>query len=294
MKKYKLFFAVCCAILLFTSCGGTLETAETAEAREISVQTTQNTEESTVSGAAEALEAAAAAGIGADEPGDIYTVENGVILLNGEAIDGTVTDVMLSSPISDTALREDYPAVTFLSLGWMGMTDVSILSHFPNVETLWLGPCDASDFTAISDLKALEMLRISECAELTDLSFLVKTSVKTLQVSYCDRLMDLSALQEMGNLESLTLFSDHGIGDFSVLSTMTGLKELSLAGTNFDDLTLLQSLEQLEILRVGSGVTDFTPLTDATYTLASFQGNIDQDTMEWIQTLFPGCDVSAN
>ena len=298
MRNSRFVFCILCSfVLLFTSCGSAPDTSTEAQS-DVTVSSMSESKPGSSSNvdktADEAAMLEAAAASAAEDADDIYTIENGEILLNGTPLDETVTSVLLSDLTTGKELLTDYPSVEFLSVEGENLTELSILLHFPNVKTLWVNHCLISDFSPISSLSSLEELSLTACTNLTDLSFLSGLNLIRLDISYCEHLADLSTLTELHNLKSLRLFEEWEIDDFSVLSTLTELEDLRLLGTNFDDLTLLQSLSHLETLRVGSAVADFSPLADGEYTLSAFQGTLDEETITWIRTLFPNCVVSVN
>ena len=105
------------------------------------------------------------------------------------------------------------------------------------------------------------LLGISDLTCLTQLNFsavTVVTSTGSYKIAY-EKLSDISALQNLTNLEDLTLIKTN-VSDLSPLKELKNLKTLNLSGTNVSDIEPLSELN-LENLNLNyTNVQNLSPL----------------------------------
>lgn len=259
------------------SAGSSLRSAEENAAEEDSVDEA-------------ALLAAAEAG---QEGAYVYTVQDGVVYYNGVEVTEEQTSLDFSNlNMDDYSFLQNYSWVEALTIEDKDLEDLSFLQYCPNLKQLYI-TCSASDFDILKELPRLNSLDICD-SKVTNLDFLSGKSMVYLGLHYCESLTDISALENMTSLSILTLFCSTELEDFSVLPSLTGLNFLSLGGTSFDDLSLLEGLSSLSQLSItGCDIKDYTVLADASYTLTSLQSNADEETVEWLETIFPDCEFTS-
>lgn len=220
-----------------------------------------------------------------------YTVENGALYCGGaEVTEEQKTFDFRDSDMEDYRFLKKYSWVESLLIEDETLTDLDFLRDCTNLKSLTLN-CGASDFRAIGELSQLSFLEIKS-PYLTDLNFLSQLPLDAFVCSYNDNLADISGLNGMETLSFLSLSQCGAIADFSALSSLTGLEQLALSGTAFDDLTLIESLSSLSNLSVEGCAVDYELLASASYSLKKLGSDADAEMQAWLEGLFPDCEFT--
>jgi len=203
------------------------------------------------------------------------------------------------SQISDISPIAGLTNLTYLNLGYNEISDLSPLSGLTNLTFLGFDSNQIGDISILSKLTKLTFLNINSSAEdITPLRGLPLTSLymscSATDISAIGELTDLTHLRLYGlysdisplssliNLEYLSLGGvmsngqpESDISDATALSNLTKLKELSLWGTNINDISLLKGLTNLTSLS----------LTDNLFTEAQIAE---------LQSALPNCVIYYN
>ena len=292
-KQYPLL--LCITILFLTGCQSPASSSSqtsntTSSVPDISAQSSESESVGeAVSDETEALIAAAEKGQPTME--DKYTVEDGILYYGGaEVTEEQKTFDFRESNLEDYSFLKDYSWVDHLLIEDDALVDLDFLRDCTSLKSLTL-TCGASDFQVIGELSKLENLTLHS-PNLTDLNFLSNLSLNFLLCSYCDSLNDISSLEGMSSLSFLSLFQCGAIEDFSVLPSLTGLEQLYLSGTTFDDLTLIESLSTLSTLGIEGCAVDYELFASASYSLQTLRSDADTETEAWLEELFPDCEFT--
>ncbi len=112
-----------------------------------------------------------------------------------------------------------------------------------------------------SQLKSLVDLSLWNCSDLQEITFLEQApQLEKLCFFGCDQIENFSALSCLVNLTKLIL--NESVTDLSFLENATKLKKLECTSTKIEDISVLQSLTQLEELYLGGNIniSDWLPL----------------------------------
>ena len=141
----------------------------------------------------------------------------------------------------DELRPEDYGNVEQLSMGELGVTDISPLKGMTKLKKLFVRKNAIIDISPLKNLSNLTVLGFSG-----------------------NLITDISPLKDMTNLTSLGLGANQ-IGDISPLKNLINLTELSLAKNQISEISPLKGLINLTWLHIGKNqITDISPLKDLT------------------------------
>ena len=133
-------------------------------------------------------------------------------------------------------------------------TELTKLKQLPWVKKLYLASVkEPVDLSALTPLKQLHTLQVSPATHATNFTSLsALPALHTLDFQG-GKLGDIAFLKELPKLKSLTLHNITTIKDYSPLSALTGLVNLSVAGHRKDDKALapIGGLIHLETLGLG-------------------------------------------
>lgn len=99
---------------------------------------------------------------------------------------------------------------------------------------------------------------------LEDISFLrEKSYITELELTKCGMITDYSVLNNMPNIESLTLKEASNLDNLNFLSSMTKIKNLSIEGSEIEDLSPLSNKLSLTALELYNNqkIQDYTAVT---------------------------------
>ena len=155
-----------------------------------------------------------------------------------------------------------FPNLLYLDLEYGSLEDISALSQYPDLRGLVLTDCDdVNDYSPLMNLTSLESLGI-QSSQLKSIDFirqmpgLTSLSIEDTQVS------SLSALEACPGLIHLSLIDNYEINDYSPVSALTQLTDLTLEMNYEGTLPSLAALTQLQWLSV-KYAGDLSPLKDA-------------------------------
>ena len=175
-----------------------------------------------------------------------------------------ITEVGAYDSIFERNLDEitAFPNLLYLDLAYDSLEDISALSGFPNLQGLVLTDCDdINDYSPLMNLTSLETLGI-QSTQLKSIDFirqmpgLTSLSIEDTQIS------DLSALESCPGMTYLSLIDNYEIEDYSTVSQLTQLTDLTLEMNYGQTLPSLAGLGQLKRLTV-KYAGDLSPLRDA-------------------------------
>lgn len=175
-----------------------------------------------------------------------------------------ITDLGACDSIFERTMDEitSFPNLQYLDLDYGSLEDISVLSQFPDLHGLVLTDCDnINDYSPLMNLTALETLGI-QSTQLKSIDFvrqmpgLISLSIEDTQIS------DLSALESCPGITYLSLVDNYEIEDYSAVSQLTQLTDLTLEINYGGSLPSLAGLHQLQRLSV-KYAGDLTPLKDA-------------------------------
>ena len=175
-----------------------------------------------------------------------------------------ITEVGAYDSIFERNLDEitAFPNLLYLDLAYDSLEDISALSGFPNLQGLVLTDCDdINDYSPLMNLTSLETLGI-QSTQLKSIDFirqmpgLTSLSIEDTQIS------DLSALESCPGMTYLSLNDNYEIEDYSTVSQLTQLTDLTLEMNYGQTLPSLAGLGQLKRLTV-KYAGDLSPLRDA-------------------------------
>ena len=134
------------------------------------------------------------------------------------------------------------------------------LEYAINLKKLLLPNNNIQDISQLEYLINLEELDISYLADPADDISVLRhlTKLKKLNLSDNNHLQDAAVVLQLPALESLTL-EGYDAFDFTLISSLTNLKELNIGSTWVDNLDFLNGLDSLEILNIDNNY-DITSL----------------------------------
>lgn len=131
-----------------------------------------------------------------------------------------------------------------LALDVHNITDLSVLRNLP-LEKLCLRKCNITDISSLASIRSLKFLGLSE-NPLPDISAVSQLpELKQLNIMNTS-VTDIGVLAD-SSLQSLNCIST-GINDYSCVAAMPDLRQLSISQAGEDDITLINTLTQLEHL----------------------------------------------
>ena len=154
-------------------------------------------------------------------------------------------------------------SLTYLSLGWNQIIDISALSGLTSLRDLYLGGNQIIDISKLSGLTSLRDLdlygnQIIDISKLSNLKQLTDLDLRNNQI------IDISALSGLTSLRDLYLGGNQII-DISKLSNLKQLTDLDLRNNQIIDISALSGLTSLRDLYLGGNqIIDFTPLIGLT------------------------------
>lgn len=111
-----------------------------------------------------------------------------------------------------------------------------------------------------ADMSRLTRLSVYNASDLTGLEY--AANLKELLLTNCDDLNDASILSSLTGLQDLTLGSN-SVSNISFLSNLVSLKKLILHGSRISDISALENHPYLETLEIdGTQVNDISSLSN--------------------------------
>lgn len=149
-----------------------------------------------------------------------------------------------------------------LSIQATGLKSLDQLASLNTLESLSISDCKAKTLSFLPRLSKLKALSITDCAYIKDLEFLASCPSLTSLTLDTENLKSCGFIGEMKNLTSLSLLHCY---DLSFLSTLTGLKNLSLSQCDAGAALPYHSLCALESLSLDqcSGGIELEPAFSA-------------------------------
>lgn len=138
-----------------------------------------------------------------------------------------------NNSISDFQSISKFTSVYELCIGWNNMINLNGLEEYREMERLWLQNCNSLvDISSLTNCTKISFASITGNASLTRLNGL--EGCKDLYALYLwgNSLNDITALKDHTNLYCLYLTHNPTLQNVSTLGTLTGLKQLYLAGTS--------------------------------------------------------------
>ena len=172
---------------------------------------------------------------------------------NLESLSATGSEQLVKFGIPDAAV---YHKLTYLNLSSCNMEALAPLLRLdkdrciaPNLTSLILSSNHIHDVYRVSDFKYLEYLDLSynnlyRPEELDQLKYLKQLYLNN------NALVTIEILRNMTQLKKLGLANNPDLEDFSVLAGMDQLDYLVLSGTNFNDLSNINTTAPLQLLNL--------------------------------------------
>ena len=216
----------------------------------------------------------------------LYTddVPNGI----GNMIDlSQITELGIYGLFGSTDKLASFENVETLYLDCDFIEDIDIIKKFPKLKSVFLGSLNyVSDISALYSLKGLECLYL-DSPDIDSVEFIAKNlpDIKELTITKSTA-ADFSPLAACTKLEKLNLDYNENAGDFSFVSGLDALTELSIYGAynteNIPDLSALTKLKKLEIggykdlslLTVSDGIEELTLYSPSRYCFGENGENI--------------------
>lgn len=176
-------------------------------------------------------------------------------------IAGQLTSLAFNSAKDDQEI-ENFVNLELLTYGTQEGS-LTPFANLPNLRRLFIEDYERPDLNGLEKCKALEALRI-QCGSdntLANIAAIANLS-KLREVTFVgSSIMDITPLSGL-KLEKLSI-SWAPLLDFSPLGKIATLKELDLGSCMIDDLSVLEGLENLEVLTLTAKyISDFSPLLE--------------------------------
>ena len=190
-------------------------------------------------------------------------------------------------PGADLTALPELPKLESLAVGLPGLADLGFLDALPPLETVWLTQCqDIEDYSPLLRFTGLRVLALSGSGRLRSLRQLpplgnvrslsladsglgreldalacAAPNVINLYLESCDWLDDLAPLARL-ELQDLRIRGSSAVSDLRPLSGQADLSFLDVSLTRVGDLTPLEGLTKLKILRLTGcdAVADLRPM----------------------------------
>ncbi|MDE2816083.1 MAG: leucine-rich repeat domain-containing protein [Chloroflexota bacterium] len=167
------------------------------------------------------------------------------------------------NPVSDISALQELASIRILRLNetHVEYEDVQGLPYFKSLRQLSVGGLGVEDLSTLVDLTEVEALNLSN-NDIVDLSPLAQlTSLRWLSLSY-NAVSDIEPLSDLIGLRTLYLDGNF-IRDLSTLVDLTEVEELDLSNNDIVDLSPLAQLTSLRWLSLSyNAVSDIEPLSD--------------------------------
>ncbi|MDJ0613671.1 MAG: hypothetical protein QNJ29_08315 [Rhizobiaceae bacterium] len=128
--------------------------------------------------------------------------------------------------------------------------DLSFLSACPELQELHLFDAKLETLKGIENFKSLHTLRMINCRKLTSLEQLkgIAETLKHLELDRITKNLDLNAIEQLKNLETLTIEGIGSIPDIQFCKALQKLRSITLSRVNVLDgkLRILMDLAKLE------------------------------------------------
>lgn len=225
--------------------------------------------------------------------GVVFSLENGILMANGEPVPHNVTILDLSnSDFPDYQFLEDFSDLEELNLSSSGITDTSVLSGLTKLQRLSLSSSGILDISPIKCLPKLWLLDVS-CTAI-DFDFQGWTCKDTLEVLYISStetstLTGISSLSQLLELRCCNIPAT----DFSDLSALENMENLNLSQTTLEDLAVLSGMAKLRILDISTtNVQDFSTITAENFPkLTTLSVSVPEFQASEIEATYPSLNV---
>ena len=150
-----------------------------------------------------------------------------------------------------TIYQSDVNNITYLSISYETIDDVSGIEALKNLETLYIcgSGSDIRDVTPISRLANLKELHLGQNVNLTNLESLANClQLKELYLNHCE-LTDIKFLNNFRSLIHLELKENYDLESLDGIQGLSRLEYLHIKDCNVSDLTPLRNLTHLNDLR---------------------------------------------
>ena len=157
---------------------------------------------------------------------------------------------------------EQFKNLECLTVDYRSLEDISALLSLPKLTALTLIDCDSvTDYSPLMSLTGLEHLSI-QSNQLKTIDFVKVMPNLTSFAIEDSQITKLDALETCTGLTSLYLMNNYNVTDYSVISKLINLTDLTFSASYDDVLPTLAPLTQLQYLTL-DGVRDITLLKDA-------------------------------
>ena len=157
---------------------------------------------------------------------------------------------------------EQFTNLEYLTVDYRSLEDISALKSLPNLRELTLIDCNSLiDYSPLMTLTGLEHLSI-QSNQLKTIDFIKAMPNLTSFAIEDSKITKLDALENCTGLTTLYLMDNYDVTDYSVISKLTNLVDLTFSAKYDDILPTLAPLTQLQYLAL-DGVRDITLLKDA-------------------------------
>ena len=138
--------------------------------------------------------------------------------------------------------------LTYLSMGFNSINDLSFLSELTSLEQLYIERCYITDISPLANLKKLKSLSIYR-NNVADISVLAELpELARLDIQY-NKVRDISPLANIDGLTEIYL-SRIGITDISALCSHPDLKRIILDDNEITNSYLLKDMKNLDYLQI--------------------------------------------
>ena len=168
--------------------------------------------------------------------------------------------------LTDVSFIDSLPELTYLDLHFNSPDSLDPIIRHPKLESLGLSATGVTDLTELSSMSQLTTLDLSgnEIDDLSPLGRLTNlTELRAWHVNQVENhLMDVSFLANLTNLELLDI-SENQVNDISALAGLTKLKHLEIQDGSISSLESLRDIATLETAYFSNNqISDFSPLGD--------------------------------
>jgi internalin A len=152
----------------------------------------------------------------------------------------------------------------FSQLNWLyidfylsreNIDNIESVRNLCNIEYLNLSHVNISDISPIGDLKNLKELKLNQLTQINDITFLNNlVNLQSLMIGGCDNIENYNPIGDLKNLTELTLGSknENKIDDISFINSLENLKKLGIWWDikNFNPIFELKNLQELELSNI--------------------------------------------
>ena len=201
---------------------------------------------------------------GSTKRGSTYHIED---LTGMEHLTGATTISLMKNGFSDLSPLSELAQLESLDLRLTGVVDLEPLAGLTNLKWLHLGFNDITEISALSNLTNLTELTLSgnlieDLAPLAEAESLRRLNLGGARaVAKGQNAPSLTGLEQLTQVEFLSLSVDWELEDISAVATLSNLRTLDISNTGVSDITPLAGLDNLEALTAaGAAIADASAL----------------------------------